>query len=58
MKQPWKSWTLWFNLICLIYEFLVQNGVVAALPISAADQAKILLIGNMLLRVKTRQPIW
>lgn len=54
-KPLWKSWTVWFNVLAGVYASLEAAGVIAALP--AHVQAIIVIVGNLLLRLKTSQPV-
>lgn len=54
-KPIWKSWTLWFNVLAAGYAVLEQAGVIAALP--HQWQAVILILGNLLLRLKTTNAV-
>jgi hypothetical protein len=48
-KPVWQSATVWFNALALIYEGLVQAGIIAAIP--APWGPIVLTLGNLLLRV-------
>ena len=54
-KSIFQSWTFWFNILGAIYEVLTNYGVIANLPPDAKLGA--VLVGNLLLRVKTKQPV-
>lgn len=54
-KPIWQSWTLWFNVAAAIYQALDLNG--AFLNLSPQTQAAIVVLGNVLLRFKTTQPV-
>jgi hypothetical protein len=55
-KPAWQSWTIWFNLLALVYGGLVETGVLNAIP--APWGPIILSAGNLLLRTfKTTGPV-
>lgn len=54
-KPIWQSWTIWFNALAAFYAVLDQAGVIASLPMKW--QAIIVIIGNVLLRIKTDKAV-
>lgn len=54
-KPFYQSWTLWFNVGMAVYEVFKDFGVFEGLPPEVS--AVVLLIGNILLRLKTTQAV-
>lgn len=54
-KSILASWTFWFNILAAVYEVAANFGLIANLPPEA--KTIVLLVGNLLLRLKTTQPV-
>lgn len=54
-KSIFASWTFWANLAAGVYSTLEAFGIVNLVP--APYDTLVLAVGNILLRVKTTQPV-
>jgi len=54
-KSIFASWTFWFNMLMGVWVLLDQQGVLGMVP--EAYQPLVGVLGNLLLRFKTTQPV-
>ena len=54
-KSWYQSWTVWFNLALIVISTI--NSMATFIPFGAKFLAVVALIGNILLRFKSNQPI-
>lgn len=54
-KKWWQSWTIWFNILLAVGDFV--NALMQIVPLPAGLVTYLGVIGNILLRLKTSKSI-